>query len=170
MSDHIISRWYRPPEVILQERRYDQAVDVWSLGCVLAEMLHCTKNSKGKKKDREERQVFPGTSCYPLSPCAQMRESKVKDLNIVCKNDQLMKILGVLGRQDEESLSFLTDNAAISYHDSLVSKDKPNVLRKLFPNTSKGLLDLLEGMLMFNPKLRWTTARCLKLDIFDEIR
>ena len=81
-----------------------------------------------------------------------------------------MKILQVLGHQDKKSLSFLTDSSAITYHDNLVSPDKPNVLRKKFSNISEGLLDLLEGMLTFNPKLRWTAERCLKLDIFDGIR
>jgi serine/threonine protein kinase len=33
------SRWYRPPEVLLGSTSYDQSVDMWSAGCVLAEML-----------------------------------------------------------------------------------------------------------------------------------
>ena len=33
------SLWYRPPEVLLGSRTYTEAVDVWSLGCVIAEML-----------------------------------------------------------------------------------------------------------------------------------
>lgn len=33
------SLWYRPPEVLLGSRTYTEAVDVWSLGCVVAEML-----------------------------------------------------------------------------------------------------------------------------------
>ena len=42
LSNHVVSRWYRPPEIILLEKTYDQAVDIWSLGCVLAEMIYCT--------------------------------------------------------------------------------------------------------------------------------
>lgn len=86
------------------------------------------------------------------------------------RNDQLKKILDVLGYQDKDSLSFLNDESAIKYHDTLVSADRPNILRKLFPYTSEGLLDLLEGMLTFNPQFRWTAAKCLKLKIFDKIR
>jgi len=33
------SLWYRAPEVLLGERRYGKAVDMWSLGCILAEWL-----------------------------------------------------------------------------------------------------------------------------------
>ena len=42
LSNHIISRWYRPPEIVLLEKNYNTAVDMWSLGCVLAEMINCT--------------------------------------------------------------------------------------------------------------------------------
>jgi len=33
------SLWYRAPEILLGERRYGSAVDVWSLGCIFAEWL-----------------------------------------------------------------------------------------------------------------------------------
>ena len=99
-----------------------------------------------------------------------MRKSKNKDVNIVCQNDQLKLILDVLGHQDQKSLSFVNNEAAMNHHSSLVSEDIPNSLRKMFPKTSKGLLDLLEGMLTYNPNYRWTTTKCLKLKIFDQIR
>lgn len=39
LSDHVVTRWYRPPEIILIEKQYGPAVDVWGLGCILAELL-----------------------------------------------------------------------------------------------------------------------------------
>ncbi len=36
----IVTLWYRPPEVLLGQPRYTSAVDLWSLGCITAEMLH----------------------------------------------------------------------------------------------------------------------------------
>ena len=33
------SRWYKAPEMILGSRSYDQSVDIWSLGCIYAELL-----------------------------------------------------------------------------------------------------------------------------------
>mmetsp|Transcript_40634 Transcript_40634/g.61927 ORF Transcript_40634/g.61927 Transcript_40634/m.61927 type:complete len:104 (+) Transcript_40634:545-856(+) len=39
LSNHIVTRWYRPPEVILLQKQYDSGVDIWSTGCVLGEML-----------------------------------------------------------------------------------------------------------------------------------
>ena len=39
MSIHVGSRWYRAPEISLVEKRYDQASDMWSFGCVLYELI-----------------------------------------------------------------------------------------------------------------------------------
>ncbi|KAM0714542.1 hypothetical protein Q7P37_009838 [Cladosporium fusiforme] len=36
-TQYVATRWYRAPEIMLS--RYDKAVDVWSVGCILAEML-----------------------------------------------------------------------------------------------------------------------------------
>ena len=40
LSNHVTSRWYRSPEVSLVERQYDQASDMWAIGCILYEVLH----------------------------------------------------------------------------------------------------------------------------------
>ncbi len=39
LTDYIVTRWYRAPEVILSQKQYSGAVDVWSCGCILAELL-----------------------------------------------------------------------------------------------------------------------------------
>ena len=39
MTDYIATRWYRAPEVILSWKRYTAAIDVWSVGCILAELI-----------------------------------------------------------------------------------------------------------------------------------
>ena len=39
MTEYVATRWYRAPEVLLSFASYTQAIDVWSVGCILAEML-----------------------------------------------------------------------------------------------------------------------------------
>jgi len=39
LSEHVVTRWYRPPEIILIERNYGPAIDLWGVGCILAELL-----------------------------------------------------------------------------------------------------------------------------------
>jgi len=39
MTDYVATRWYRPPELLLETKDYGPAVDVWSAGCIVAELL-----------------------------------------------------------------------------------------------------------------------------------
>lgn len=167
LSNHITSRWYRPPEIIMVEKNYDTAVDMWSLGCVFAEMLYCTEPYKGVNHSLENRFLFPGNSCFPLSPCDQMSKNPDKNVNIVSQNDQLKKILDQLGFLDDLDLSYVTDDSAIDYHKSLCSKSVRGSFKSIFPKTSDGLLDILTGMLEYNPCFRMTAAECLKNKVFD---
>jgi len=101
LSIHIGSRWYRSPEIILVEKHYDQACDLWSFGCVIYELLNfysCNPDNEASlKKYNRERFLFPGNSCFPLSPCEANIKSKMKETNIIDKIDQLKIILKQLG-------------------------------------------------------------------------
>ena len=35
----VVTRWYRPPELLLQLRHYTTAIDMWGVGCVFGEMF-----------------------------------------------------------------------------------------------------------------------------------
>ena len=58
MSSGVTTRNYRAPELILLEPEYDQAVDIWSLGCLLVEIIQLFKGHKVKK-------IFRGKFCEP---------------------------------------------------------------------------------------------------------
>ncbi|KAJ8284261.1 hypothetical protein COCON_G00031110 [Conger conger] len=47
MTEYVATRWYRAPELMLFLHHYSLAIDMWSVGCIFAEML-------GRK------QLFPG--------------------------------------------------------------------------------------------------------------
>jgi len=49
LTDYVATRWYRAPEILLGSNKYTKGVDMWSMGCILAELI------LGKP-------VFPGTS------------------------------------------------------------------------------------------------------------
>lgn len=39
LTHQVITRWYRPPELLYSATRYGPAVDIWSLGCIFAELM-----------------------------------------------------------------------------------------------------------------------------------
>ncbi|XP_066579314.1 mitogen-activated protein kinase 7 [Amia ocellicauda] len=47
MTEYVATRWYRAPELLLSLQHYSLAIDMWSVGCIFAEMLG-------------RRQLFPG--------------------------------------------------------------------------------------------------------------
>ena len=49
LTDYVATRWYRAPEILLGCKKYTTGVDLWSLGCILGEMLL-------------ERPLYPGNS------------------------------------------------------------------------------------------------------------
>lgn len=50
MTGYVATRWYRAPEIMLNWMHYNQTVDIWSVGCIMAELL------QGKA-------LFPGNDC-----------------------------------------------------------------------------------------------------------
>jgi len=39
LTEYVITRWYRAPEVMCSAKQYNEKVDVWSVGCIFAELL-----------------------------------------------------------------------------------------------------------------------------------
>ncbi|XP_029633024.1 mitogen-activated protein kinase 1 [Octopus bimaculoides] len=39
LTEYVATRWYRAPEIMLNSKGYTKSIDVWSVGCILAEML-----------------------------------------------------------------------------------------------------------------------------------
>lgn len=69
LTIHVTTRWYRAPEVILLEKNYNAAIDIWSVGCIFGELLKMMKETCPSVADRFP--LFPGKYCYPLSPSKQ---------------------------------------------------------------------------------------------------
>ena len=39
-TDYVSTRWYRAPELLVGDANYSKAVDVWAIGCIMAEMTN----------------------------------------------------------------------------------------------------------------------------------
>lgn len=47
LTSHVVTRHYRAPEIILLEKDYGTAIDMWAVGCTLGEMLNMMKEHGG---------------------------------------------------------------------------------------------------------------------------
>lgn len=39
LTEYVVTRWYRAPEIMLSCQEYTKAIDIWSVGCIFAELL-----------------------------------------------------------------------------------------------------------------------------------
>lgn len=39
LTEYVVTRWYRAPEVMVSCQEYDYKIDVWAVGCILAELI-----------------------------------------------------------------------------------------------------------------------------------
>ena len=157
LTKHVVTRWYRAPELILIQP-YTSAVDIWSLGCILAELLSMQEGSVPGYEDRTP--LFPGGTCYPLSG----EGASVKNDE---RLDQLSVIFGVIGTPSPEDIAAI--GKANEYIKTL-GKIQPKQLDSLFPAADPAALDLLKQMLKFNPRRRCTAEEALEHDFFKNVR
>jgi len=63
---------------------------MWSFGCCLFELMKVISNDSGKVKN--DHILFPGTSCYPLSPY-ESRDPNNEAENVISNKDQMKVII-----------------------------------------------------------------------------
>ncbi|KAL4158059.1 hypothetical protein PRNP1_003839 [Phytophthora ramorum] len=161
LTEHVVTRWYRAPEIIFRDHDYSAAIDVWSVGCIFAELLSMQKSSVPSHYQREP--IFPGVSCFPLSPGAG-QVALPQD-----SRDQLNTILDVLGTMEEEDIAEIADPDVQFYLRSLPPRPKRN-LQEMYPGAEPEAIDLLTWMLKMNPQKRATLDEALSHKYLASIR
>lgn len=162
------SRWYRPPEIVLTERHYNQKADVWSVGCIFGECINFSDDMNGIGRAPEKRVLFQGSSCYPISPCLELQNGAGPTK--ISENDQFIKILEVLGQRSDEDLSYLTDQNSFIYTNQVQGQLKGQGLAQRFKPAAAEAVELLEAMLEFNPYFRASAIELIRHKWFDDIR
>ena len=55
LTQNVASLWYRPPELLLGARTYNQSIDIWAVGCIFAEFLSGQPLINGKTEEEQIR-------------------------------------------------------------------------------------------------------------------
>eukprot|EP01038_Epipyxis_sp_PR26KG_P008497 gene8497-11488_t len=60
MTEYVVTRWYRPPELLISPKNkpYSEAVDLWSVGCILAELIRRKPLFPGKSYTEQVTLIF----------------------------------------------------------------------------------------------------------------
>jgi serine/threonine protein kinase len=59
MTEYVVTRWYRCPEILLSPNKpYSEAIDLWSIGCILAELIKRKPLFPGKSHANQVQLIF----------------------------------------------------------------------------------------------------------------
>ena len=58
MTDYVCTRWYRAPECVLRGDYYDEKVDVWAIGCIMAELYKLEAIFQGENGFDQIQQIL----------------------------------------------------------------------------------------------------------------
>ena len=134
LTKYVVTRWYRAPELLVQNKRYDSKVDMWSVGCILAEVI-------GAKA------VFPGKdSLHQLRLIVEKLGTPSPEELAVIENEQAVNYITGLRHKD---LGGPQSNVLAR-------------LKGLFPKAEPLLVDLLAQLLQFDPAKRPTASEALE--------
>lgn len=176
LTGHVVTRWYRAPELILLEKSYGVAIDVWAVGWIFGELLSIDSEDSNFSVS-QRRPLFQGNSCFPLSPAKRPMIEKDDPIILdhhsefpIDRKDQLKMIFNLIGTpQDEMDISFISDKQAEEYIHIFANKSGVSLEEK-YPNSSPEALDLLKRMLWFNPYYRITCEEVLNHNFFASVR
>lgn len=93
-TNRVVTLWYRPPELLLGERNYAGAVDIWGVGCIMSELFTKEPLMKGSSEQLQlvliadnigsmTPEVWPGVEELPLYKMMQKKISDGRPRNLL---------------------------------------------------------------------------------------
>ncbi|RKP30834.1 Pkinase-domain-containing protein [Metschnikowia bicuspidata] len=149
----VVTIWYRAPELLLGTRYYTPAIDLWAVGCILAELLSLRPIFKGEeaKIDMNNKKTIP------------------------FQKGQLQKIFEILGTPTTEMWPniqkypdfFLFHKFFVHGNPSVYSPNLANWY-KVIGGTNRNCLALLRELFQYDPSLRISADEALVHSFFLE--
>ena len=144
-THEVVTLWYRAPDVLMGSRKYSTPVDIWSVGCIFAEMANGRPLVAGSSEKDQLDRIFrllgtPNVQEYPA--LAEL----------------------------PEYASLLGGNGANGNYNAPPTYPPPsNGLASLVPTLPPEGLDLLSRMLQYDPGKRITASQALEHAFFQDM-
>lgn len=142
LTNRVITLWYRPPELLLGAIQYDTKIDMWSVGCIIAEMFRRSGFLKGSNEAVQLDLIF--------RTCGHPTLDKWPDIHKMCplwKKFETEANDNFIPRRIREALK-----SHLQYPKWMTEKAK----------------DLIDNLMILNPDDRWSAFQALDADYFFE--
>jgi len=143
LTNPVITLWYRPPELLLGCKKYSPKIDMWSVGCIIAEMFRRTGLLTGTNDASQLDLIFktlghPTVGDFPeiheLCPQWTKLQPKNEESTLKCRLRETLK-------QNLPNPRWVTENA----------------------------ITLIQNLLAYNPAKRWSAMKaCQEAEYFYE--
>lgn len=142
LTNRVITLWYRPPELLLGCMKYSTKIDMWSVGCIIAEMFRRGGLLKGGNEAHQLDLIFqmcghPTVADWPnihtMCPLWKNYELKAGEEGLPCRLREELK-----SRLPTSAMNWMTPHAT----------------------------DIIENLLTHNPDKRWSAAQALTAEWF----
>ena len=147
-TNNVETLWYRAPELLFNECFYKTSIDMWSVGCVMAELF--IKEPLFKEQNIKNQIINILKFIGKPTEIELARYYKINEFNVDFVNSCLPK-------EDEEG-------ECIDIEDNLIKIDKSGLLIK-----NRDALDLIKKLLIFDKNKRYTAKQALEHNFFKNM-
>jgi len=142
LTNRVITLWYRPPELLMGCMKYSTKIDLWSVGCIIAEMFRRGGLLKGSNEAHQLDLIF--------RMCGHPTANDWPNIHTMCplwKNYEL--------KDGDEGFP-------CRLREELKSRLPPSAMNWMTPHA----MDMIENLLTHNPDKRWSAAQALTAEWF----
>jgi serine/threonine protein kinase len=129
---------------------YTDAIDVWSIGCIFAELLATLEPDAPRDS---KRILFPGDSGYPVSATSNPDDVQPGrlDRELAKPASMLSLIFAQLGSPSHADIIGVTESEPMREALRNITPIAPKSLARRYSKSPDDAVDLLQKMLTFNP-------------------
>ncbi|XP_065318997.1 cyclin-dependent kinase 1-like [Gordionus sp. m RMFG-2023] len=101
----VVTLWYRAPEILLGSAKYSGAIDIWSIGCIFAEMINMKPLFHGDSEIDQLFRIFRILSTPNETTWKGV--TNLPDFKLTFPNWKNFALPGIMKNSDEEGLDLL---------------------------------------------------------------
>jgi len=181
-TNYVVTLWYRAPELLLATEIYGPPIDVWSVGCIFAELLTGKVLFDGEGEFQQINRIFAllGTPTeqewpqYPKLPHGpnkfpwRIMKRKIDDKFPTTKDEHNEKKTSETSDQKEKTenveANSSTDATCTDASGDTSTKTKSDEAKRFFTHCT---VDLLKQLLTYDPAKRMSAEQALNHAFFS---
>lgn len=125
MTEYVATRWYRAPEIMLTLQEYSTAMDIWSCGCILAEIVARRPLFPGRDYHHQLWLILEALGTPSEADLAQIKSQRAKDYIAQLPVNTAKPWNEILGRDglDPEMLDLLSKLLIFNPHKRITATE-----------------------------------------------